>query len=90
MDQERLEELLRQYYEAEEASDPARNCPPFPAIYLHQTEGKPLGEYEAHVNSCDRCQKMLTVVQREYDKYQRSFKGKYDRIVKDIKAFFGR
>ena len=75
MDQERLEQLLRQWGEAEEASDPARNCPPFPTIYSHQIEGKPLGKYEDHVNSCKRCQRGLVIAQAEYDRYQRSFKG---------------
>ena len=40
-------------------------CPPLTRLWQHHAEGVALGEYEDHVEQCDRCRRISDIILRE-------------------------
>lgn len=53
--------LLLTYHEI----DVGRSCPPLSELWRHVDEDRPASRYEAHLQTCPRCQKHLQLLQRE-------------------------
>jgi len=62
---DKLDEALKAWAEAEAAADPGANCPVISVLWLHETEDRPLGEWEEHVQACQRCQRRLELIRTQ-------------------------
>ncbi len=66
-----LERLIGEWYQrdslggAELRLTPSADCPPLTRLWQHHAEEQPLGEYEEHVERCDRCRRLGGMMVRE-------------------------
>ncbi len=71
MSERDLERLIDEWYrrdslEADESRLlPSGDCPPLTRLWQHHAEGRPLDEYEGHVERCHRCRRVSEIIERE-------------------------
>ncbi len=65
MNDARLNRLLSELVDSEAANDLGHGCPGLPLLFAHETEGRPLGEHERHVQACPRCARRLEIIRAE-------------------------
>jgi len=63
-----LDGLLQGWAEAEQQQDETKDCPTILRLWLHETEGRSLGDFAEHVQPCSRCHRRLRSIRREIER----------------------
>jgi tetratricopeptide (TPR) repeat protein len=81
MAEPKLDDVLKAWAAAERERDPGKDCPAISLMWLHVTEGQPLGEHANHVAGCARCQRRLDVIRHELWQTERRPVGTGARVI---------